>query len=68
MSNDDVRGTNHEEMCGVHDGDCYVCGEKTNSWGANPTLWSIFLPHIDGQTKHRYYHIKCLYPILKEQQ
>lgn len=57
--------SNHDEMCGVHDGDCYVCGEKTNSWGANPSRWAIYLPHIDGATKHRYYHIQCLYPILR---
>lgn len=59
-------GNNHEEMCGIHDGDCHVCGLATNSWGAIPSEWSIFLPHIDGQGAHRYYHIKCLYPILKE--
>lgn len=56
---------NHEEMCGIHDGPCYVCGEQTSSYAADPSIWSIFLAHIDGQKKHRYYHIKCLYPILK---
>ena len=57
--------SNHNEMCGVHDGECFVCKEQTNSYGANPSIWSIFLPHIDGQTKHRFYHIKCLYPLVK---
>lgn len=47
------------------DGKCFVCGEMTNSLVANPEEWVIFLPHIDGEGKHRYYHIKCLYPILK---
>lgn len=58
--------TNHEEMCGIHDGYCYVCGQKTNSYAGFPGEWSVFLPHIDGQKKHRYYHVKCLYPILRE--
>lgn len=58
------QASNHEEMCGIHDGSCHVCGEQTNSYSAFPSIWSIFLPHIDGQDKHRYYHVKCLYPIL----
>jgi hypothetical protein len=49
----------------INDGVCYVCGEKTNSLAGNPSEWAIYLAHIDGQTKHRYYHIKCLYPLLK---
>lgn len=59
--------SNHEEMCGIHDGKCFVCGEMTNSYAAFPGEWSVFLPHIDGKRKHRYYHIRCLYPILKAQ-
>ena len=50
----------------VEDGKCYVCGEQTKSLSANPSEWNMFMPHIDGQKKHRHYHIKCLYPILKE--
>ncbi len=49
----------------LNDGTCYVCKEKTNSLAENPSEWVIYLPHIDGNEKHRYYHIKCLYPILK---
>lgn len=49
-----------------NDGNCFVCGEMTDSLIGNPAKWSIFLPHIDGQGKHRHYHIGCLYPILKE--
>jgi hypothetical protein len=56
--------SNHDEMCGIKEGKCYVCGEQTNSMGANPSLWGFFFPHIDGQTKHRIYHMKCLYPLL----
>ena len=50
----------------MRDGLCYVCGEKTDNYSANPWLWNIFLPHVDGQTKHRNYHMKCLYPIIKD--
>ena len=50
----------------IKDGDCFVCKKKTNSLSCNPSEWGIFLAHIDGQQKHRYYHIKCLYPILTE--
>ena len=49
-----------------NDGDCFVCHKRTHSLSCNPSEWCIFLPHIDGQTKHRYYHIKCLYPILTQ--
>ena len=49
-----------------NDGICYVCGKKTDSLTGNPSEWAIYLAHIDGQTKHRYYHIKCLYPFLQQ--
>ena len=55
---------NHNEFCGIKDGECFICKESTCSLGANPSMWPIYLPHIDGQTKHRFYHIKCLYPLL----
>ena len=44
---------------------CFVCGELTEPLAANPGMWGFYFPHIDGSGKHRYYHIKCLYPILK---
>ena len=47
------------------DGPCFVCKEMTNYLEANPGLWPIYLPHIDGQGKHRFYHMGCLYPILQ---
>ena len=55
---------NHNEFRGIKDGECFICKESTCSLGANPSMWPIYLPHIDGQTKHRFYHIKCLYPLL----
>lgn len=50
------------------DGKCFVCDNMTDSLSANPSEWGFFFPHIDGQTKHRWYHTKCLYPILKGEQ
>ena len=50
------------------DGPCFVCKEMTNYLEANPGLWPIYLPHIDGQGKHRFYHMGCLYPILNQQE
>ena len=49
-----------------NDGICYVCGKKTDSLAGNPSEWAVFLAHIDGQTKHRHYHVKCLYPLLQQ--
>ena len=43
----------------------------TNSLAGNPSLWGIYLAHIDSHQEgekytvgHRHYHVKCLYPIL----
>lgn len=55
-----------ENVSKLNDGKCYVCGEETNSLVGNPSLWGFYLPNIDGQGKHRHYHIKCLYPILRQ--
>jgi len=49
----------------LKEGNCFVCGKKTNSIHSNPKLWGFYFPHIDGQGKHRIYHMKCLYAILK---
>ncbi len=46
----------------INDGECYICKKTTNSLASNSSEWAIFLAHIDGQTKHRYYHVRCLYP------
>lgn len=48
----------------LNDGNCYVCGDLTESLSANPSLWGFYFAHIDGDDKHRHYHMKCLYPIL----
>jgi hypothetical protein len=44
---------------------CFVCNEPTNSLHGNPNLWAMHFPHVDAPSKHRCYHIGCLYPILK---
>lgn len=60
-----------KEGNGLNDGNCFVCGEMTNSLAGNPSLWGIYLAHIDSHQEgekytvgHRHYHVKCLYPIL----
>ena len=47
-----------------NDGKCYVCGKMTDSYAGDPSVWAIYLAHIDGSQKHRHYHMKCLYPII----
>jgi len=54
-----------EQEYQINDGKCYVCGKMTKSLSGRPSEWAIYLAHIDGQKQHRYYHTKCLYPILK---
>lgn len=56
-----------KEMMHVEkDGKCHVCNKMTDSLTGNPTKWGHFFAHMDGQTKHRWYHVGCLYPILNK--
>ena len=53
------------EKIELNDGICHICKNQTDSLNGNPSMWPIYLPHFDGQGKHRYYHIKCLYTLIK---
>ena len=48
----------------INDGECFVCKQQINSFSGNPSEWGFYFPHIDGVGEDRYYHVKCLYPIL----
>lgn len=42
------------------DGDCYYCGEKTNSLTGNPNKWCVFLCYEDEPGKVKHHHIGCV--------
>jgi hypothetical protein len=48
------------------DGECYYCGEKTNSIAGNPSGWCVFLCHSDDPGKVKHHHVGCVTQRLKE--
>ncbi len=54
-----------DEPTSPYDGACLICGEQTDSFAGDPSLWSIELHHFhvgeDPDKNAGFFHLGCLY-------